>query len=174
VQSWILAALRKRQFAIEQHLGELRGQRVCRRQRNIVEICDRYWPYEKRLAAVLDDRQTEYVRALREALLAPACVCSTFTPADEKLAANLFRRGVPPEHLRRAIWLGCARKYMTMLNGAPRPPIASLGYLVSLLEEITEATASDNYWEHVQQKVEALETRWQRRSSSPTDESQHP
>jgi hypothetical protein len=35
-------ALRKDPAAIEQHLGELRGQRVCRRQRNIVEICDRY------------------------------------------------------------------------------------------------------------------------------------
>jgi hypothetical protein len=87
-----------------------------------------------------------------------ACVPS-FTPADEKLAADLFRRGVPPEHLRRAIWLGCARKYMAMLNGGPRAPIASLAYFVSLLEEITEATASDTYWEHLQQKVEALETR---------------
>jgi hypothetical protein len=166
-------ALRKDPASIEQHLHELRSQGVCRWQEDMVEICDRYWPYEKRLAALLDDHQAEYVRTVREAFLAPACVSSSFTPADEKLAAHLFRRGVPPQHLRRAIWLGCARKYMAMLNGGRRAPISSLAYFVSLLEEITEATASDTYWEHLQQKVEALETRWQRRSSPPTDESQH-
>ena len=77
------------------------------------------------------------MRSVRGAFLEPACVCSAFTPADEKLAADLYRRGVSLETLRRAIWLGCARKYAAMLNGQPPAPIASRGYFTALLDEVT-------------------------------------
>jgi hypothetical protein len=98
-------ALGKDRAAIEDHLGELRSRGVCWVEADAVEICDRFWPYRKWVAAKRNDRQAEYVRSVREAFLAPACVCSVFTPADEKLAANLYGRGVPLENLRRAIWL---------------------------------------------------------------------
>lgn len=158
-------ALGKDQAVIQDHLGELRSRGVCQWRADAVEICDRFWPYQKRLATTQDEGNAEYVRSLREAFLAPACVCSAFTPADEKLAANLYGRGVPLENLRRAIWLGCARKYMAMLNGRQRAPIASLAYFTELLEEVTRAPVSDTYWEHVRQKMEVLERRWQQTSS---------
>jgi hypothetical protein len=150
------------QAAIEEHLGELCGRGVCHRRADVVEICDRYWPYQKRVPAGEGDRQAEFVGQVKEAFLEPACVCSAFTPADEKLAVDLYRRGVPLENLRRAIWLGCARKYIAMLNGAPgpRPAIASLAYFIALLDEVAQAPVVEAYWQHVQQKMQMLERRW--------------
>ena len=92
-------------------------------------------------------------------------MCSAFTPADEKLAAALYRRGIPLENLRRAVWLGSARKYMAMLNGQPPAPIASLGYFTALLDEVARTPVTDAYWEHVRHKLETLERRWQHASS---------
>ena len=157
--------LRRERLAIEGYLDELVTHGVCHRRASVVEICDRFWRYQKRLAATQEDRQVEYVWSVREAFLEPACVCSTFTPADEKLAADLCRRGVRLEILRRAIWLGCARKYIAMLNGQPPGPIASLGYFIALLEEVARAPVTDGYWEHVRQKMETLERQWCRSSS---------
>jgi hypothetical protein len=153
--------------AIQEHLGELCAQGVCHRRAEVVEICDRYWPYQKRVRAADDDRQAEYVGQVKEALLEPACVCSVFTPADEKLAADLYGRGVPLENLRRAIWLGCARKYIAVLNGPPGQPragIASLAYFIALLDEVAQAPVSAAYWQHVRQQMELLERQWLRSS----------
>lgn len=148
------------QRAIEDHLGDLGGHGVCQQRAGVLEICDRFWPYQKQLPATPDNRRADYVRSVREAFLEPACVCSAFTPADEKLAADLYRGGVPLENLRRAIWLGCARKYMAMLKGQPPAPIASLGYFTALLDEVARAPVTDAYWEHVRQKLKMLERRW--------------
>lgn len=152
---------------IEGHLDELCSRGVCHRRSDVVEICDRFWPYQKRLVATQDDRQTAYVNSVREAFMEPACVCSVFTPADEKLAADLHGRGVPLETLHRAIWLGCARKYIAMVNGQPPAPIASLGYFTALLEEVARAPVTNAYWEHVRQKMTTLERQW--KTSSPAD-----
>ena len=74
------------------------------------------------------DAEAHFIRQVREAFQKPACVRSVFTVADEKLALNLCLRGVGLDRLRRAIWLGCARKYVAVLNGQTRLPITSLAY----------------------------------------------
>ena len=158
--------LRRERLTIAGYLDELVSHGVCHRRASVVEICDRFWPYQKRQTARLDDRQVAYVRSVRESFLEPVCVSSTFTSADEKRAVDLYRRGVPLEALRRAIWLGCARKYIAMLNGQPPAPIASLGYFIALLDEVSRAPVTNTYWEHVRQKMETLERQWQQ-SSSP-------
>ena len=159
--------LRRQPTTIEDNLGELSRHGVCHRRGGALEISDRFWPYHRQALAVPDHSQADYVRSAREAFLEPACVCSAFTPADEKLAANLYRRGVPLENLKRAIWLGSARKYMSMLNGQPPIPIASLGYFSALLREVAGAPVNDGYWEHVRRKVQSMERQWQQ-SSPPT------
>ena len=156
-------ALGRDTAVIEDHLSQLSSHGVCQLRAGAIEIRDRYWPYQKQLPATPDNRQADYVRSVREAFLELVCVHSTFTSADEKLAADLYRRGVSLETLRRAIWLGSARKYAAMLNGQPATPIASLGYFIALLDEVTRAPVSDSYWEHVRQKMQTLERRWQQR-----------
>ncbi len=156
--------LRREPAAIQDHLGELDRHGVCSQSGGVLEICDRFWPYHRQPPANPDNGQAEYVRSVRLAFLEPACVCSAFTPADEKLAADLYLRGVPLENLKRAIWLGSARKYMAMLNGQPPAPIASLGYFTALLEEVARAPVTAAYWEHVHQKMRAMERQWQQSS----------
>jgi len=156
--------LRREPAAIEDNLAELGRHDVCHRRAGVLEIGDRFWPYHRQHLAAPDNSQAGYVRAVREAFLEPACVCSAFTPADEKLAGDLYRRGVPLENLKRAIWLGSARKYMAMLNGQPPAPIASLGYFTPLLEEVTRAPVTAAYWEHVHQKMRVMERQWQQSS----------
>lgn len=153
--------IRREPATIEDDLGALSRHNVCHRRAGVLEICDRFWPYHRQPLATPDDGQANYVRSAREAFLEPACVCSAFTPADEKLAADLYRRGVPLENVKRAIWLGSARKYMAMLNGQPPARITSLGYFTALLDEVARAPVTDAYWEHVRHKVQAMERQWQ-------------
>ena len=59
-----------------------------------------------------------------------------------------------------AIWLGCARKYVAMLNGQPPMPITSLRYFLGLIEEVSQTNAPDAYWTYVRSKVDQLERQW--------------
>lgn len=148
-------------------LGELYRNRVCERSGGSVEICDRFWPYQKQSSRAAAAPEVEFVRQIRTAFLKPACVRSTFTAADEKLALNLFRREVSLEQVCWAIWLGCARKYVAMLNGQTRQPIASLAYFAALIEEVRQPQIPASYWDHVRRRLEELERRWLQIASSP-------
>ena len=152
--------------SIEAHLGELQHQGVCQRQEDQVEICDRFWPYQKQATLAAGPPEMEFLRQVRAAFLKPACVRSTFTAADEKLAHNLGRNGVTLEQFRRAIWLGCARKYVAMLNGQSRLPITSLAYFASLIEEVSQQQIPVSYWDHVRRRMEEMEKRWLQMANS--------
>ena len=131
-----------------------------------MEICDRFWPYQRQVSLTAGLPEVEFLRQARVAFLAPACVRSTFTAADEKLARNLGRSGVTLEQLRRAIWLGCARKYMTLLNGQSQLPITSLAYFASLIEEVRQPQIPASYWDHVRRKMKEMEKRWLQMANS--------
>jgi hypothetical protein len=163
--------LQKDALSVEAGLAELQRHEVCERHGDQVEICDRFWPYQKQIAVVTSNPQVEFVRQVREAFLKPACVRSAFTAADEKLTLNLFQGGVGMQQLRRAIWLGCARTYMAMLNGQTRLPITSLAYFASLIDEVSQPQIPQSYWEHVRHRVEEMERRWlqTRRSAAATN-----
>jgi hypothetical protein len=152
--------LRKGAASIDAGLDELQHQGVCERQADQVEICDRFWPYQKQITLDAGPPEVEFLRQARAAFLAPACVRSTFTAADEKLARNLGRSGVTLEQLRRAIWLGCARKYVTLLNGQSQVSITSLAYFASLIKEVSQPQIPISYWDHVRRRMEEMEKRW--------------
>jgi hypothetical protein len=158
--------LRKDVATIEVHLGELQQYQVCERRGDQVEICDRFWPYQKQTGIAAQDPEAEFVRQVREAFLQPACVRSAFTAADQKLAQNFYRRGVSLDEIHRSIWLGCARKYITMLNGQTRVPVTSLAYFGSLIEEVTQPQIPASYWHHVRRKMEEMEKRWLQAANS--------
>jgi hypothetical protein len=75
---------------------------------------------------------------------------------------TLYRRHTKDCHvqLRRAIWLGCARKYVALLNGQSHLPITSLAYFASLIEEVSQPQIPVSYWDHVRRRMEELEKRW--------------
>jgi hypothetical protein len=161
-------ALGKDPAWIEACLGELYRNNVCEGGGGVIEICDRFWPYEKQAGGAAAALEAEFVRQVRAAFLKPACVRSVFTAADEKLALNHCRREVSLEQVRRAIWLGCARKYAAMLNGQTRQPITSLAYFASLLEEVRQSQIPASYWDHVRRRMEEMERRYLRNVNAPS------
>lgn len=164
------SALQKPAPWIQSAIEEMVQREVCRwRPPDLLEVRDRYWPYEKQLCR---EGPPEFIAEVRRLLAMPACVRCAFAAADERLARDLKQRGISLEQLERAIWLGCARKYAAMLNGQPPAPITSLRYFLGLIEEVGHARTPDSYWQHVRSKAAVLERQWLERLGRgpvPTD-----
>ncbi len=158
--------LQRDRASVTDALEELCRREVCIRHpaadRLCIEICDRFWPYEKPPVEEYGISQNSYVQQVRQMLLSPACVRVHFSGANERLAATYYRRGVTLVHLQRAIWLGCARKYVAILNGSENVPtlVNSLNYFTAIVEEVVESSAGEDYWKHTQRKVAQLEAMW--------------
>jgi hypothetical protein len=179
-------AMTRAPTAVAMNLDELEALAVCRVVRSggsqlVLEISDRFWPYQKQQTPLCaPDPETEFVQKVRSLFLAPACVHASFSAADEKLAMDLYRRGVSMEQVTRAILLGCARKYVAMLNaGVPtdrsssvgwnakvRTPITSLQYFSDIVGEVCEPGIPESYWEPLRSKVARMEQQWQQ--ANPT------
>lgn len=70
------------------------------------------------------------------------------------------------EQITRAILLGCARKYVAMINAGARTPITSLQYFADIVEEVKKSAIPESYWEPLRSKMARIEQRWQKRKSS--------
>ena len=134
-----------------------------------IEIQDRFWPYQRTVPPTKAGDSEAYVAAVRRIFLCHGCVSSSFSPADERLAAGWHRRGVSLEHVERAISLGVARKYIALINHGTGTPITTLQYFVHLLDEVDEANVSPDYWRYITCRVRDFERRWRnlRVSSHP-------
>jgi hypothetical protein len=168
--------------SVEMALEELCQRQVCIRHptangnivkdRMSVEICDRFWPYEKMPVDEMGIGQDGYVQQVRRMLQDVACVRMNFSAADERLAAIYHQRGVTLVHLQRAIWLGCARKYVALLNGSETSApmlITSLNYFAGIVEEVMSESTGEDYWKHIQFKVKQLERMWMEARGRPRE-----
>jgi hypothetical protein len=160
-------AMTRAPTAVAMNLDELEARAVCCVTRSGgsqlgLEIRDRFWPYQKHQPpGRAPEAEAEFVQKVRSLFLAPACVQAIFSTADEKIAAALHRRGVSLEQITRAILLGCARKYVAMINAGVRTPITSLQYFSDIVEEVSESTIPESYWEPLRAKVARMEQQWQ-------------
>jgi hypothetical protein len=152
-------ALNRSEQEISCALEELVSMEVCRCESGPIEITDRFWPYQRirPLAAELP----EYIQHIKRVFLARRCVRSTFTAADERLAAELHRRGIPVADVEHAILLGALRKYAAVLNNGRGTPITSLHYFKALFEEVRQLISPDD-WTYIEHKVHTLEQRFTR------------
>ncbi len=126
-----------------------------------IEIHERFWPYQKQAPASLDDpEQALFVSRVRSLFLEPACVRSTFSAADEKLAADWHRAGVALDQIQRAILMGCARKYVALFNHPGGSPITSLQYFAGLVPEVAAMELNLNYWRYLAARVRKMESQW--------------
>lgn len=157
---------------IAMNVDELEERAVCsvRRDRSpqlTLEIRDCFWPYQRQQTPERTlGPEIEFVDRVRTLFLAPACVQASFSAADEKLALDMYRRGVSMEQIKRAILLGCARKYVAMLNNGTRTPITSLQYFADIVEEVRESVIPESYWEPLRSKMARMEQQWQRGSQA--------
>ena len=163
--------------SITSYLRELQLKHVCQVQAasnqhrmNSIEIAERFWPYHKHTAETTSNDQANYIEQVRKLFLSRSCVQATFGPADERLAAEWQQHRVPLEQIERAYLLGCARKYVTLLNHPTAPSISSLRYFTRLLAEVAELSVSDRYWRHLARQVDEFE---QRRRQSATNQVGH-
>ena len=166
-QADLAQRLSKSPRSIGSYLEELRRKGVCevhtaanQHRTGSIEIADRFWPYRKHAAATPAQQSDCYIERVRNLFHSRPCVAGSFTAADERLAVEWQRRRVGLEQLERAYLLGCARKYVALLNHPGAPLISSLRYFETLLGEVSEPHASAGYWQHLARKVEDLERRW--------------
>jgi len=155
-------ALRRTREQMVRDLDELARHSVCRREADRILIQDRFWPYQRHCADNNAARSSD-IAAIQNAFLRPACVASTFTAADKKLAQHWRQRGITVETVERTILLGTARKYTAWLNHGAGSPITSLEYFAAILSEVEHATTSSDYWEYLARKVQKLEAEFRRR-----------
>lgn len=163
----LACALRKSRRSVVTYLDELRRHGVCHIQAAVnqhlggeIEICDAFWPYEKAPSSPKTDTLAGYIEQVRRLLGARHCVGNVFAPADERLAAALFERKVPIEEIEHAVLLGCARKYVTLINRQGGNPIVSFSYFQNVIEEARELKMSAEYWRHLQMRVGQMEQQW--------------
>ena len=150
---------------IEDCLQELYRTGVCVwRNGDMLVITDRFWPYLRIEQAADADDQRLYLDRVKRCFLQRRCVRSTFTVADERLAAKLHREGIPIVEVERAILLGSVRKYIALLNHGGGTPITTLHYFTALFGEVRNEI-SEQYWDYVTHKIRTLEQRF---SSWPT------
>ena len=167
--SELAQSLGKSPRSITSYLKELQVRGVCQvqaaanqHQRGSIEIADRFWPYHKQPSETPLSHQTRYIERVRQLFLSRACVQGTFSAADQKLAVELYQRHVPLERIERAYLLGCARKYVALLNHPSAALISSLHYFRALLREVVELKVSPDYWSYLSHKLDRLEQRWRR------------
>jgi hypothetical protein len=154
--------------SIATYLDELRRLEVClvfaasnQHEYGRIEICDPYWPYVKPAGCSSDDpEQARYVAQVRALFLSPACVAASFAAADERLAGEWYRAGIPLDQVKRAILLGTARKYLSAANHPGQGPVQSLEYFAGVVREVAEMEAPMEYWRYLEMRVKKMESHW--------------
>jgi hypothetical protein len=143
-------------------------EKVCRmkfsrdpQERGWIQITDDYWPYERTENRKTDDPELcSYLDQIRNILAERACIRTPFSTTDELLAREWYAQGVTIEYVGQAVLMGCARKYVSWRNGAPRTPIGSLAYFQPILAEVKDQNAPADYWEFTRQRIERMEKLW--------------
>jgi hypothetical protein len=168
VASELAPTLARTEAEISHALEELIHKGVCQcATSGTVEITDRFWPYERIRSP--DTELPQYIEQIRRVFLARHCVRSTFTAADEKLATELHRSGIPATDVEHAILLGALRKYVALVNNGRGTPITSLYYFKALFEEVRQPI-SPHYWTYIEHKVRRVEQRLTGRPGHPIQE----
>ena len=62
--------------------------------------------------------------------------------------------------------LGCARKYVALINHQSRDSIVSFSYFQNAIEEVRELKMPAEYWQHLQMRVDRLEQQWRQIKAS--------
>jgi len=153
----LASSLHKSETEIRTALDELFHLGVCNpADDDVIEIADRFWPYHRDANAGGTVDLALYIAQVKRCFLERRCVRSTFTPADENLAAQLYRNGVSVVDVERAILLGSLRKYVAWTNHGRDTPITTLHYFTALFDEVHH-DVSPGYWSYVSRKLRTYE-----------------
>jgi len=159
--------LRKSQGSIRKYLQELESADVCksrmtrsRHAKGVIEITPEFWPYDRSPGEPPLEGEAAFVTGIKNLLSARACVKSSFSVADERLAREWYERGIPLDLVEQTILFACSRKYISWRNGQSKNPINSLRYFESALEEIQAQKIDPEYWGYIRFRMERVEKLW--------------
>jgi hypothetical protein len=196
-QRELAVRLGKSRRIIGSYIAELQERGICKVQlarnqyaRTIFEICDDYWPYERKASSwpTLSDssgptkpsrqecpsldstathpeensKQAEmhYVEAIRQAFVSIGCTRGIFRSSDESIARTFYDRGVSLSVVQDALVLAACRKYISWLNNGASEPIGSLHYLEPLVKEVQQRPFPPGYQEHMRYELQKLSRLW--------------
>lgn len=76
------------------------------------------------------------------------------SPADHRLAAELFERHIPLRTLQAACYLALTRRTSRPPEAPPLQPIRSLAYFLPVLEEVLHQPLQPGYVRYLQAKLD--------------------
>jgi hypothetical protein len=141
-----------------------------RHAKGVVEITPEYWPYDRGSGEPPLEGEAAYIAAIKNFLLARACVRPCFSVADERLAREWFERGIPLDQVEQTILLACGRKYISWRNGQSKAFINSLRYFESTMEEIRGQKIDPEYWGFIRFRMQRVEKLWVESKDHPATE----
>lgn len=163
----LVKGLGKSRRSIIAYIDELRAKQVLNIRPAVnqhfggeLEIQDAFWPYEKETAQARTTDLVGYTEQVRRLLKSRRCVDSSFTPADEKLVALFFRQRIPIEQIEHGFLLGCARRFVSLLNRDGQEAITSLQYFQNAIDEAGRLQMPTDYWRYLQLRVDRFEQQW--------------
>ena len=98
--------------------------------------------------------QQAYVAAVRQLYLRLPHTSGRFSRSDRRLAEHLYQRAVSFDALRSALLLATARRLCRNPANAPLPPVRSLHYFLSVLDEVLhQPLPSSGYLQYLESKI---------------------
>ena len=106
--------------------------------------------------------EADYLRAVLTAYRHTPTTNGRVHRQDRLLAAELYRRGVPLAVVENALVLGASRRLYRDLNAPPLPPVRSLNYFSSIIEEVLTLNVGPTYFDYLRYKIQHFDQAKQR------------
>jgi hypothetical protein len=114
--------------------------------------------------------RNSFVRALLDLYLGlPHSAARRPSPADRRLAGQLFDRGVPFDLIQAAFMLATLRRVNRPLDATPLPPVRSLHYFVPVLTELLASPLDPAYVQYLHDRFHAIAHRPDGHSATVSD-----
>jgi hypothetical protein len=98
-----------------------------------------------------------YIEGILKLYLGLAETPARYSRLDQRLAEDLYEKGVELEEMESAMILASARRLLRSADAPKLGPIRSLSYFLPVIEEVRQRPLSAGYIEYLRRKLAALE-----------------
>jgi hypothetical protein len=100
--------------------------------------------------------QREYVRRVLAAYCATPGTVGVVRRPDRLFALQLYERAVPLDVVENAMTLAAARRLARPADAPPLSVIRSLAYFSPVIDEVSQAQPSPQYFQHLRSRISKL------------------
>jgi len=166
-QKELAEALGKSKRIIGRYVAELETREICKisparnqHTRTGFEICDPFWPYQRREQPEDPPERREYIESVRKTFVTLGCTSGNFGAAEVVAAKNLYERRIPLGVVNDALLMAACRKYSSWMNEKETGPIRSLRYIEPVIAEIQDQPLPPGYSAYLRRKVKEFASTW--------------